>query len=107
MASDIRERLEQAIRDEEEKRLSRLGASHESVGASEEIFRPVRQAAEELREQLQSISSIEFAINPDSVCITLSDRDLKLSYAIQLKAFVGQEGAHSCYDGEPYESRYE
>jgi hypothetical protein len=107
MPSDIKDRLEQAIRVEDEKSLSRLKASHESARDSEEQFQPVRLAAEELREQLQSLPSIEFSINPDSVWITLADRDLRFSYNIHTRDFVGEEGAHSWYDGEAYADRYE
>ena len=107
MTSDIKDRLEEAIRDEEERILSRVRASHESAHGAEEEFEPVRQAAEEIREELRSLPDIEFSINPDNVWITLADRDLKLSYSIESRNFVGEEGAHSWYDGEPYAEGYE
>lgn len=107
MPSNVRDRLEQAIRDEEEKTLSRVRASHESAHGAEEEFEPVRQAAEEIREELRSVPDIEFSINPDNVRIALADRDLKFSYSIESRNFVGDEGAHSWYDGEPYAEGYE
>lgn len=107
MPSDIRNRFEQAIRDEDEKSLGRLRASRESTRLTEERFVPVRQAAEELREQIQPAPSIEFTVNPDSVWIALGDRDLRFTYDADLLKFTCEEGAHSWYDGEPYSDRYE
>ena len=107
MPSDIRERLENVIRAEDEKNRNRLRASHESARGVEEKFEPVRQAAEELREQLQSLPSIEFTIKPDSVWLTLADRDLRFGYSIDSQKFVGEEAAHSWYDGELYADHYE
>ncbi len=107
MTSDIKDRLEEAIRDEEEKTLKRVRASHKRTQGAEEEFEPVRQAAEEIREQLQPLPDIEFSINPDNVWITLAGRDLKFSYDMESRNFVGKEGASSWYDGEPYVEGYE
>lgn len=107
MPSDISEKLEQAIQVEEERTMTRLKASHESDRSAEEKFRPVRLAAEEIRERLQSAPSIEFTIQPASVWISLADRDLAVTYDIRLDKFIGEESAHSWYDAERYSDRYE
>lgn len=105
--SGIRERLEAAIRKAEESRLDRLRAAHERTARAERAFDPVRRAAEEIREHLQSVHSIGFTITPMSVCITLVDRELWFSYDEDSRKFIGEESAHSWYDGERYAQRYE
>lgn len=107
MTGYIGDRLERAIRDEDEKSLGRLRASHQSARGAEEKFKPVRQAAEELGEQLLPLPSIALMVNSDNVWLTLADRELKFSYDIHSHNFVGEEGAHSWHDGEPYADRYE
>ncbi len=107
MPGDIRDRLEEAIRVENERRWNRIRDSHESDREAEKQFRPVRLAAEELREELQSLPSIEFSISPHGVWITLGDRDLRFGYNVRTRHFVGEEAAHSWYDGEAYADRYE
>jgi len=107
MPNDIVEKLEEAIRVEEQRTLARLKASHEADRSAEEKFLPVRQAAEEIRERLESVPSIEFTIRPAGVWITLADRDLVLSYDLGSDKFIGEESAHSWYDAERYSERYE
>ena len=107
MPSDISEKLEQAIQVEEKRTLARLRAFHESDRSAEDKFRPVRLAAEEIRERLQSAPGIEFTIQPARVWITLSDRDLVLTYDLRSDKFIGEESAHSWYDAERYSERYE
>jgi hypothetical protein len=67
----------------------------------------VRQAAEEIREELQHLPNIEFTINPGSVWITLADRCLWFGYDQQERRFVGEESTHSWYDGEIYAENYQ
>lgn len=107
MPSDVRERLERAIQEENEKDLSRLRASRDRARKAAEEFEPVRQAAEEIREQLLSVPSIKFTINPDSVWITLADRELWFGPDVHARNFIGVETAHSWFDGEPYTQRHE
>ena len=107
MPSDISKKLEQAIRDEEEMTLSRLRAASESDRSAEDKFRPVRLAAEEIRERLQSAPSIEFTIQPASVWISLADRDLAVTYDIRSDKFIGEESGYNWYDSEPYAENYE
>ncbi len=102
MASDIRARLETAILEAEEVSRSRLRASRELASGSETAFTPIRQAAEEIREQLRSLPSIKFTINPDSVIITLMDRELWFGYDAQSGTYLAEESAHSWYDAERY-----
>lgn len=106
MNSGIRQRLKEAIREEQERSLQRLRKSREGDDDANREFEPVRQAAEEIREELQHLPSIEFTINPSSVWITLADRNLWFSYDRQEGRFVGEESAHSWHDGELYAESY-
>lgn len=107
MISTVREQLEQAMRDEDAKRQDRLVRMQRNARGSEEKFEPVRQAAEEIREQLQTVPGIAFTIGPASVSISLSDRDLSFGYDPATPCFVGGEIAHSWYDGEPNTETYQ
>jgi hypothetical protein len=106
MPSDIGDRLEKAIREEDEKTLNRIRKSRESARDAEREFGPVRQAVEQIRDELQSMPSIEFTINPDNAWITLADREVWLGYDIDSRKFIGEECSHSWYDGEPYADHY-
>lgn len=107
MSNDIGTRLQQAIRAEEESAAEQLRALHESDRVAEQQFEPVMQAAEDLRQELAPVPSIEVAVNPDSVWITLADRELRFSYDLGSQRFVGEESAHSWHDGETYFDRRE
>jgi hypothetical protein len=106
MARNVRERLEQAMRDEDAKRRARLARMRDAEKGAEARLEPVRQAAEEIREQLQTVPGIEFTIGPTDVSISLSDRALSFGYDRATEAFVGEEIAHSWYDGEAYNETY-
>ena len=103
---DIRERLHAAIREADEKRLQEMEAVRETTAEAEVALEPVRQAAEEIREDVRAIPSIKFTINPDSICISLVDRELWCTFDAQSQKFLGEESAHSWYDGERYAERY-
>jgi hypothetical protein len=107
MASDVRERLRAAIREANENNLATRRASRDVTAEAEIAFRPVRTAAEEIRDELQSTPGIKFTINPESVCASLVDRELWCSYDAEQQRFVGEESAHSWYDGARYAERYE
>jgi hypothetical protein len=95
MASDVRERLRAAIREANENNLATRRASREVTAEAERAFRPVRKAAEEVRDELQSTPGIKFTINPESVRVSLVDRELWCSYDAEQQRFVGEESAHS------------
>lgn len=107
MTKDIRERLHAAIREADEKRLQAMEAVRETTAEAEVALEPVRQAAEEIREEVRSIPSIKLTINPDSIGVSLADREFWCTYDAQSRKFLGEESAHSWYDGERYAERYE
>lgn len=102
--SKVKERLAAAISEADAQSQSRLRTDRES--SAEAAFKPVREAASELRDELKSIADIKFAINPDSVCITLIDRELWFDYDTGSQHFAGEESAHSWYDGERYATQF-
>ena len=104
--TEIKERLATAIREADEQARSRLRADRESSTEAATAFKPVREAAIELRDELSSATDIKFAINPDSVCITLFDRELWFGYDTRTHEFTGEESAHSWYDGERYATEF-
>jgi hypothetical protein len=105
MIGDIATRLQLAIQ-EEEKKAARRHTARADAGTTEQTFQPVMQAAEELQRALQSTPSIKLTINPDSVWLSLADRELKVTYDPASHRFVGDESAHAWFDGEPYSDRH-
>jgi hypothetical protein len=106
MAMSIKERLAAAIEAADRETSELLAATRERSAEAEAAFRPVWAAANELREELLAVNGIELTINPDSVCITLVDRELWFSYDPEAHEFFGEESAHSWYDGERYGTRF-
>jgi len=106
MAGNIRDMLREAILAEDDKAFKSRRQSHEAVRAAEDRFRPVSQAAEEIREELASVPSLEFAINPTSVWITLFDREVRLNFDAARGKFLAEESGHGWYDGETYVDTY-
>jgi hypothetical protein len=106
MVDNIRDKLREAMLAEDEKAFQMRRQSHAAERAAEDRFWPVVQAAEEIREELASVPSLEFAINPTSVWITLFDREIWLHYDAASGNFLGEEGGHGWYDGEPYVDTY-
>ena len=104
--SKVKERLAAAIRDADAESQSRLRTDRESSAEATAAFKPVREAAIELRNELKSIADIKFSINPDSVCITLVDRELWFSYDIKSQEFTGEESTHTWYDRERYATQF-
>jgi hypothetical protein len=102
MATSIRERLREAVLREERKTAEARRPPSGKARAEENMFRPVCQAAEEIREELAALPSLEFTINPTSVWITLLDRELCFTYDAEARRFLGEEIGHSWYDGETY-----
>ena len=106
MESNVRERLGQAMQEEDAKHQDRLARMRKAERGTEERFEPVRQAAEEIREELQTVPGIAFTIGPTSLSISLSDRELSFGYDPAAAVFVGEEIAHNCYDCEAYAEFY-
>lgn len=107
MPKDIATRLRQAIQNEEKRASKRLQSLDESARLAEQKFEPVKQAAVDLQHELAAVPGIEVTVNPDSVWITLADRELRFSYNLGSQRFVGEEAVHSWYDGEAYSELYE
>ena len=104
--TEIKKRLATAIREADEQARFRLRADRATSAEAATAFKPVREAAIELRDELRPTSDIKFAINPDSVCITLVDRELWFGYDVTAHEFTGEESAHSWYDGERYATQF-
>ena len=104
--TEIKKRLAAAIREADEQTQSRLRVNQESSAEVAATFKPVREAAIELRDELKSTVDIKFAISSDSVCITFVDRELWFSYDTKSHEFTGEESAHSWYDGERYATQF-
>lgn len=104
--SKVKERLAAAIREADAESQDRLRTNRASSAEAQAAFRPVRETASELRDELKSIAGIKFIINPDSVCIKFVDRELWFGYDAKSKEFFGEESAHSWYDRERYAMPY-
>lgn len=107
MPKDIGTRLRQAIQEEEARASKRLQSLDESARLAEQKFEPVKQAAVDLQHELAAVPGIEVTVNPDSVWVTLADRELRFSYNSGSQRFIGEEAVHSWYDGEAYSDLYE
>jgi hypothetical protein len=86
--SEIRDRLRNAI---ERQRSAPSKRPRRASDAAAEGFRPVRKAAEELREEIKGLPDLHVSIQPDGVEITLYDRYLWFSYDPTGRNFVGSE----------------
>jgi len=107
MPNDIKNRLEAAIREADEKSRSRFRQAHAVDPEIAKAFAPVAEAAAELEQQLRAMPGIEFTTGPASVAVRLGDLELWLSYDPQSGKFVGEESAHSWYDSERYAENFE
>jgi hypothetical protein len=107
MPSNITRRLEAAIREADIKNRNRLRLARAVKPDVAKAFAPVTAAAREIRDHLRSVPGLQFTLGPDSVSIALGDQELWLSYDPLSGKFVGEESAHSWYDGERYAERYE
>jgi len=107
MPSEMKRRLEAAIRDADEKSRRRYREARAVAPEVAKSFAPVSEAAREIGKYLRSVPGIELTASPDSVSVKLGDLELWLSYDPQSRKYVGEESAHSWYDGERYADRYE
>lgn len=85
----VRKKLRQAI--EEQRLLERRQPRSPSDVRVEAAFRPVRESAEELRDELSNVGDLEIEIEPDGVWIGLYDKHLWFTYDPEQQAFVGSE----------------
>lgn len=87
--SKIRQRFHKAVDEQRRLRPSRpVGPGAEQVA---EAFRPVRQAAEELRDELRRLPGLALTIAPDSIWVDFYDKHLWFSYDLEKRRFVGSE----------------
>lgn len=107
MTKDVKSRLEEAIREADEKSQITFRQVHAVDPEAASAFAPVVEAARELEEYMRSVQGIEFTIAPASVSIRLGDLELWVTYDLRSKKFVGEESAHSWYDSVRYADRYE
>lgn len=85
----IGDMLRQAV-DEQRTLLHRRAKAVEAQG-TEEAFRPVREAAEELRGELGQVPDLKMTIDPYAVWIDLPDKHVWFSYDPARKLYVGSE----------------
>ncbi|NNG02889.1 MAG: hypothetical protein HKM95_02155 [Inquilinus sp.] len=87
--TQIRDRLHKAIAEQR-----RPGRERPPVVGSAQIeaaFRPVAEAAEELRRELSDVPGLAIVVAAHEVRIELHDKDLWLSYSPEEGKFVGSE----------------
>lgn len=87
--SQIRERLRKAI--EQQRRAQPRRPSSPRDARAEAAFRPVREAAQELKDELSRVAALKIEIEPDGVWIELYDKHLWFSYDADRGVFVGDE----------------
>ncbi len=104
--SSIRDRLHAEIEKADGNNLANLAAGRQATAEAIERFRRVHDAACELQQELAATPGMKFAITPESVCITLADREFWFSWDHKHGIFTGEESAHSWYDGERYATRF-
>jgi hypothetical protein len=87
--SQIREKLRKAI--DQQRRAQPRPPSGPRDARAEAAFRPVREAAQELKDELSRVPDLKIAIEPDGVWIELYDKHLWFSYDADQGVFVGDE----------------
>ena len=87
--SQIRERLREAI-DQQRRLVPKRRPGPKDTGAKA-AFRPVREAAAELRDELSHVPDLNLEITPDGVWIELYDKQLWFSYDADERVFIGTE----------------
>ena len=87
--SEIREKLRKAI--DQQRHLESRRSHRPTNSMAEAAFRPVREAAEELKDELSHIPDLKITVAPDRVWIELYDKHFWFSYEADRGAFVGDE----------------
>lgn len=100
----IRERLRKAI--DQQRRLVSKRRSAPKDTAAEAAFRPVHDAAAELRDELSHVPGLRLEIAPDSVWIDLYDKHLWFSYDANDQVFIGIEQDTKWMEGGLREAPY-
>lgn len=97
--SEIGKKLREAMAEQRRPRPERRpAADHAQVEAA---FRPVFEAAQELRRELSGVHELEISVLPDHVRIELYDRDLWFSYSPEARRFIGSELTSLWMEGGP------
>lgn len=102
--SHIRERLRKAI-DQQRRLVPKRRPGPNDTGA-EAAFRPVREAAEELRDELSHVPDLNLEIKPEGVWIELYDKHLWFSYDANERVFIGTEQDTKWMEGGLREAPY-
>jgi hypothetical protein len=102
--SEIRDRLRKAIAAQRHP-----SAEHPPVAGDAQIeaaFRPVSEAAEELRRELADVPGLAIAVEPGQVRVELHDKRLWFSYAPETRRFVGSELTSLWMEGGLHEEHF-
>jgi hypothetical protein len=100
----IHERLHKAI-DQQRRLVPKRRPGPNDIGA-EAAFRPVREAAAELRDELSHVPDLNLEIAPDGVWIELYDKHLWFSYDANERVFIGTEQDTKWMEGGLREALY-
>jgi hypothetical protein len=103
--SEVRDRLHNAIEQQRRMETRRPSVPGDIAVAAE--FRPVREAAEELLDELKQQKELRLSIESDNVRIELFDRTLSFGYDAALRAFIGRETYPLWMEGGVREELYE
>lgn len=102
--SKIKDRLRKAIAEQR-----RPGAERPPLAADAQVeaaFRPVTEAADELRRELPDVPGLSIAVEPGQVRIELHDKHLWFSYAPESRRFVGSELTSLWMEGGLHEEHF-
>lgn len=102
--SQIRERLHKAIG--QHRRLAPERRPGPSDATAKAAFRPVYEAAQELRDELSQVTDLRLDIEPDGVRIELYDKHLWFSYDANERVFIGTEQDTKWMEGGLREMSY-
>jgi hypothetical protein len=102
--NQIRDRLRKAIA--EQRHPAREHPRVAGDAQLEAAFRPVFEAAEELRQELPHMPGLAVAVEPGQVRIELHDRRLWFSYSPEKRQFVGSELASLWMEGGLHEEHF-
>jgi hypothetical protein len=102
--STIRQRLHEAIERQSAGRPAPRRAKLNAAIAA--AFTPVREAALQIEDELKTVPEISMSIEPDSVLLTLKEKDLWFGFDAQEGVFVGSESDTLWMEGGQREETY-